>query len=182
MPPARLVPALAMIRLLAIRTFSLCWLVSGAGRSGRADPDRAVAAAVVLDDVVRDLQVAGVGVGEDRAALGDDVGRQAGRPAADLVDVAREALLVAAADVEAVDAGRVGVELTVGKALPPSLGEAERDDRAVVDVLVAVPGQADRSWRTSRSATGLSPPKAPPSMIEPGTRALGSCPGRRPGA
>ena len=34
MPPARLVPALAMIRLLAMRTSSLCWLVSGAGRSG----------------------------------------------------------------------------------------------------------------------------------------------------
>ncbi len=33
-PPARLVPALAMIRLFAIRTWSLCWLVSGAGRSG----------------------------------------------------------------------------------------------------------------------------------------------------
>ena len=75
MPPARLVPPLAMIRLLAMRTFSL-WLLADA-EVGRADADRAVATTVVLDDVVGDLQVPGVGVGEHRAALGDDVGRQA---------------------------------------------------------------------------------------------------------
>ena len=69
MPPARLVPPLAMIRLLAMRTLSLWWLVSGP-QVGRAEADRAaVRAAVVLDGVVRDLQVAGVGVGEDAAAL-----------------------------------------------------------------------------------------------------------------
>ena len=34
MPPARLVPAFAMMRFLAMRTFGLSLLVPGAGRSG----------------------------------------------------------------------------------------------------------------------------------------------------
>ena len=78
MPPARLVPPLARIRLLAIRMFSLCWFVSGAGRFGvptRMAP--AYAPPLLCEDVVGDLEVAGVGVDEDAAALGD---RWAGRP------------------------------------------------------------------------------------------------------
>ena len=69
-------------------------------------------AAVVLDDVVRDLQVPDVGVGEDRAALRDDAGgRPVGPPPISLM-LPGKPDLVAAADVEPVDrrleAGRDG--------------------------------------------------------------------------
>ena len=42
---------------------------------GRADADRAIGAAVALDHVVGDLQIAGIGVDEDRAALRFDIGQ-----------------------------------------------------------------------------------------------------------
>ena len=169
MPPARLVPPLAMIRLLAMRTFSLWLLCPGPGRSGVPMRIVAVGAAVVLDHVVGDLQVAGVGVGEDRAALGRrrwPAGRWAA--AADLVDVAREALLVAAAEVEAVDRRAVAGRSASSGNVPARAKIV--DDRAVVDGLVAVPAcsAADPGVPVGRRR-GLSPPKAPPSMIEPGT-------------
>ncbi len=73
---------------------------------GRSQADRAVTAAVVLDGVIADLQVVRIGIGEDRPALGDHAGRQTGRQAANLVDIGREALLVAAAQIKAVDRRR----------------------------------------------------------------------------
>ena len=118
-------------------------LVGVRGRQvGRAEADGAVAAAVVLDDVVGDLQVARVGVGEDRTALRGDVGRQPGRATRLAVDVPREALLVAAADVEAVDrrlepAGELPGPTGRGGGV---LGGEDVDDLTVADVLVAVPG------------------------------------------
>ena len=114
----------------------------------------AVGAAVVLDDVVRDLQVAGVGVGEDRAALGDQAAGLAGRVAADPVDVAREARLVAAADVEAVDRRR-GIRAEarregVAVRRPAGTGRSRRRHRRSG----CRPRSARRRGCTSRSGPG----------------------------
>ena len=125
-------------------------LVVAAGVGGRqvrrADADGAVGTAVVLYHVVGDLQVAGIGVGEDRAALCDQAAGQAGHTAADDVDIAGEALLVAAAQVEAVDRWRRGSAVHRRKGLALACDGAagrrrhvDRDDRAVVDGGVAAP-------------------------------------------
>ena len=70
MAPARLVPPLARMRLLAMRTEVVLIVVQRARQVRRAQADGAgVGAAVALQHVVGDLQVAGVGVGEDAPTL-----------------------------------------------------------------------------------------------------------------
>ncbi len=160
-PPARLVPALAMIRLFMIRTASFWLSVSGRGQIGATDPDGPVRTAVVLDHVVRDLQVAGVGVREDRTTLGDQAARLARRVAADLGQVAGEAHLVAAPDVEAVDRRGGGRAVAGRECVPAATRQEQGDNGPVVDRLVAGPGQAvdqrvpvgrDRSVAPERTA------------------------------
>ncbi len=74
---------------------------------GCTDADGAVRAAVAVDQVVGDLQVARVGVGKDGPALGDylDCLERSGETAKDGIEVARKSLLVATADFKAVDGG-----------------------------------------------------------------------------
>ena len=83
--------------------------VGVAGQIGRADADRAVGAAVRLDLVVRDGEVANVLIEHGRAALGRTrAGRSRhaiGDTARQGVDVARIALLVTTGEQQAVDAG-----------------------------------------------------------------------------
>ena len=142
MPPARLVPRVGDDPVVG--DDDVVVLVVGVGRRQvrRADADGAVGAAVVLDHVVGDLQVAGVGVGEDRAALRDQAAGQAGGRAADGVDVAGEALLVAAAQVEAVDRRRRVGAVRRRERVVAVARQEQRDHRAVVDGLVAGPRQA----------------------------------------
>ena len=144
-------------------------LVVGVGRRQvrSADADGAVGAAVVLHHVVGDLQVACIGVGKDRAALGGESAGLAGGQAGDRVDVGRETLLIAAAQIEAVDRGRrIGAEGRregVGSAVSAGTTRSPRRRRRSG----CRPRSAHRSAVYQSSNTGPSPANAPPSMIEP---------------
>ena len=111
MPPARLVPPLAMIWLLAMRMLPLSFdAVAVLAEVGRAEADRAaVGAAVRPEGVVLDLQAPGVPVDVDAAALGDRLAQRQDPArhgaAAGEAEVAGEGHLVAALDGETVDAG-----------------------------------------------------------------------------
>ena len=91
-------------------------VVEVGGNIGRTDTDGAIRAAVVLNNVVGDLQVVGARIGEDGAALDLEIwtGKRAGEAAKDGVQVAGDVLLITAADVEPVDGSlEIAAELVV---------------------------------------------------------------------
>ena len=107
------------------------------GQVGRADADGAIGAAVILDRIIRDLQITSIGIGKDRAALRFNVDHRGGSgvPAEDGSHIAREAHLIAAAKVQAVNRGFiVGGELAVVR--------QDIDNLAFAYILIAIPGEA----------------------------------------
>src|SRR5581483_5962455 len=118
-------------------------------QAGRAEPDRAaIRAAVAADHVIGDLQVVRAAVDINAAALGRErSGAARDLDAEDLGDIGRVVELIAALDGEAVDRR---LEAGAAEALAGLLQYIHH--LAVVDVLVAGPGEAVQQVEPGRLA------------------------------